>query len=58
MEKYKSKKMNASCFYGGSSYDKQESELWNGIDVLVGTPGRILDYIRKGALNVSKLRLV
>jgi len=57
-EKYKSKKMNVSCFYGGSPYDKQENELWNGIDILVGTPGRILDHMHRGALKMDKIKHV
>ena len=48
--------MNVSCFYGGSSYEKQENELWYGIDILVGTPGRILDLIQKQSLNASELK--
>ena len=49
-EKFKSRNMNVSCFYGGVPYEKQENELRQGIDVLIGTPGRILDHLKKGAL--------
>ena len=56
VEKYKPRKMTVSCFYGGAPYDKQEQELRNGINFLVGTPGRILDHINKGRLDVSKLK--
>lgn len=35
-----------------------ENAIRNGLDVLVGTPGRILDYVRKGSLNLSKLQHV
>ncbi|XP_047145195.1 nucleolar RNA helicase 2 isoform X1 [Hydra vulgaris] len=58
VEKYKPRQMTISCFYGGAPYDKQEQELRNGIDFLVGTPGRILDHINKGRLDVSKLQYV
>jgi len=54
--KYKSKKINVSCFYGGAPYEQQEYEMREGIDVLVGTPGRILDHLQKGRLEFSKLR--
>lgn len=54
--KYKSKKLNISCFYGGSAYEQQEQEMRAGIDILVGTPGRILDHIQKGNLDVSTLK--
>ena len=45
-----------SCFYGGSPYFQQEADLRNGIDILIGTPGRILDHIEKKNLDCSKLK--
>jgi len=56
--KYKAKKINVSCFYGGAPYEQQEKEMREGIDVLVGTPGRIMDYLQKGKLDFSKLKHV
>jgi hypothetical protein len=35
-----------------------ETAIRNGLDVVVGTPGRILDYVRKGTLDFSKLKYV
>ena len=55
-EKYKAKKISVSCFYGGAPYEQQEQEMREGIDVLVGTPGRIMDYLQKGKLDFSKLK--
>ncbi|XP_066931874.1 nucleolar RNA helicase 2-like isoform X1 [Clytia hemisphaerica] len=55
-EKYKAKKISVSCFYGGAPYEQQEHEMREGIDVLVGTPGRIMDYLHKGKLNFSNLK--
>jgi len=57
-EKFKSRKMAVSCFYGGSPYFQQEADMRNGIDVLIGTPGRILDFIEKGKLDCSSLKHV
>jgi len=57
-EKFKSRKMTVSCFYGGSPYWQQEEDMRNGIDVLVGTPGRILDFLEKGKLDSSGLKHV
>jgi len=57
-EKFKSRKMMVSCFYGGAPYFQQEADMRNGIDVLIGTPGRILDFIEKGKLNCSNLKHV
>lgn len=42
--------------YGGQAYDRQIKRLQKGVDVVVGTPGRLLDLIRKGILNLSELK--
>ena len=44
------------CIYGGSAYEPQESAIARGLDVVVGTPGRILDHMNKGALDLTKLK--
>ena len=41
-------------FHGGVSYDPQARALRNGIDVLVGTPGRVIDHINRGNLDLSE----
>lgn len=43
------------CVYGGSPYGPQEGALRRGVDVLVGTPGRIKDLMEKGTLKLDKL---
>lgn len=42
--------------YGGQSYGRQIRRLKKGVDVVVGTPGRMLDLIRKGELNLGQVR--
>jgi len=42
--------------YGGQSYDRQISRLERGVDIVVGTPGRMLDLINRGVLNLSTVR--
>jgi ATP-dependent RNA helicase DeaD len=44
--------------YGGQPYSPQLSRLKKGIDVVVGTPGRLLDLIRKNALDLSHVSTV
>ncbi|CAG8717887.1 9962_t:CDS:2, partial [Racocetra persica] len=46
------------CIYGGVAYDPQTQGLRNGIDVLVGTPGRILDHIDHGNLKLGDLKFI
>ncbi|XP_037102969.1 nucleolar RNA helicase 2 isoform X3 [Syngnathus acus] len=52
------KKLNISCFYGGVPYSPQFEAIRNGIDVLVGTPGRIKDLFEKRSLDLTKLKHV
>jgi ATP-dependent RNA helicase DeaD len=42
--------------YGGQSYGPQLSALRRGVHVIVGTPGRVIDHLEKGSLDLSKLK--
>lgn len=44
--------------YGGQAYGLQLRQLDRGVDVVVGTPGRLLDLIRKKLLNLSQVHYV
>ena len=48
--------VSSFCIYGGSAYEPQESAIARGLDVVVGTPGRILDHMNKGTLDLTKLK--
>ncbi|XP_035508267.1 nucleolar RNA helicase 2 [Morone saxatilis] len=52
------KRLSITCFYGGSSYNPQVDAIRNGIDILVGTPGRIKDHLQNNKLDLSKLKHV
>lgn len=47
--------MDHTCIYGGASYEPQKGALWRGLDVVVGTPGRIIDHIERGNLKLSEI---
>ncbi len=49
---------NVQCIaiYGGSSYGQQIWQLKRGVDVVVGTPGRLLDLLNRGLLDLSSIR--
>jgi ATP-dependent RNA helicase DeaD len=53
-----SKKINVLPIYGGSSYDNQIRQLRRGTQVVVGTPGRVIDHIKKGTLKLDKLKFL
>jgi ATP-dependent RNA helicase DeaD len=42
--------------YGGQSYQPQLSALKRGVHVVVGTPGRVIDHLERGSLDLSALR--
>src|ERR1700689_2251536 len=43
-------KLNMALLIGGVSYDDQDSKLLRGVDVLIATPGRLLDHCERGHL--------
>ncbi len=47
--------VNVLPVYGGSSYGPQLAGLKRGAQVVVGTPGRVIDHLEKGSLDVSHL---
>src|SRR5476649_1337298 len=49
------KGINVVALYGGQRYDVQLRALRQGPQVVVGTPGRLLDHLKRGTLNLSNL---
>ncbi|UCH97698.1 MAG: DEAD/DEAH box helicase, partial [Candidatus Aminicenantes bacterium] len=46
------------CFYGGVGYNNQERLLDKGVDIIVGTPGRLLDFHHKKKLDLNSIGFV
>ena len=44
--------------YGGTGYQQQRNELANGVDVLIGTPGRLIDYFKQGLFTLKNVEVV
>src|SRR6266404_3550135 len=44
--------------YGGQSYDRQIRALKQGAQIVIGTPGRILDHLSRGTLVLTNVRMV
>ena len=51
-------KLDNLVIFGGMDYQKQRRRLENPIDILVGTPGRIIDYSRNGYLKLAKTEIL
>ena len=49
--------MSVLAIYGGQSYRKQIGRLKQGVDVVAGTPGRLLDLINKGLIDLSNVEV-
>ncbi len=52
------KKLRVLPVYGGASIQRQIKALKGGTDVLVATPGRIIDHINRGTLSLSDIKMV
>ena len=44
--------------YGGQSYDRQFRALAAGVQIVIGTPGRVMDHMERGTLKLDQLKLV
>ncbi|MGD9020662.1 MAG: DEAD/DEAH box helicase [Lysobacterales bacterium] len=44
--------------YGGVDYDKQRKALQQGVDILIGTPGRLIDYLKQKVYNLRHIQVV
>jgi ATP-dependent RNA helicase RhlB len=44
--------------YGGTDYDKQRQQLVDGVDILIGTPGRIIDYFKQHVFDLRAAQAV
>jgi len=44
--------------YGGTDYDSQRQQLVEGVDVLIGTPGRIIDYFKQHVFDLRMAQVV
>lgn len=47
--------LNTVCIYGGVSYATQQNALSRGVDVVVGTPGRLIDLINNNTLKLGEV---
>ena len=54
----KYKKLRVLPVYGGASIERQIRELQNGAQIVVGTPGRIIDLIERRVLNLSYVKFL
>jgi len=44
--------------YGGTDYDKQRKQLGDGVDLLIGTPGRLIDYLKQNVYDLRAIQVI
>jgi len=49
--------LKTAVVYGGIDYEKQRKQLAEGVDILIGTPGRLIDYFKQKVFNLKKLEI-
>ena len=47
-----------AAIYGGTGYEAQREQLADGVDVVIGTPGRIIDLYKQGTLELARIEVV
>ncbi|KAJ8466167.1 hypothetical protein OPV22_028719 [Ensete ventricosum] len=50
--------LSTVCVYGGVSYNIQKNALIRGVDVVVGTPGRIIDLVNENSLRLGEVQFL
>src|SRR5687768_11564759 len=54
----KTRQVRVQTIYGGRAFEPQIDALHRGVDIVVGTPGRLLDLARQGHLDLSQVRVL
>ncbi|WP_448212375.1 ATP-dependent RNA helicase RhlB [Colwellia sp. MEBiC06753] len=54
----KSTGLRLGLVYGGEGYESQRQELEQGVDILIGTCGRLIDYFKQGIYQLSQIEVV
>ncbi|MDG2959199.1 ATP-dependent RNA helicase RhlB [Exercitatus varius] len=54
----KTSQLRIGLAYGGDGYDKQLKVIENGVDILIGTTGRIIDYVKQGIIRFNDIQVV
>ncbi|MBW3467272.1 DEAD/DEAH box helicase [Arthrospiribacter ruber] len=50
--------ISSTCIYGGEAIDRQIRSLRKGVQIVVGTPGRVMDHIDRGTLKLDMVRII
>jgi len=48
--------LKLALIYGGTDYDQQKQSISNGVDILIGTPGRLIDFFKQHVYNLKMVQ--
>ena len=54
----KASELKTALAYGGDGYDKQLQAIERGVDILIGTTGRVIDYVKQGVIGLDEIQVV
>lgn len=54
----KESRLKTALAYGGDGYDKQLQAIERGVDILIGTTGRVIDYVKQGIIGLDEIQVV
>ena len=54
----KQTRLKLALAYGGDGYDKQLKAIEAGVDILIGTTGRVIDYVKQGIIRLDDIQVV
>ena len=49
--------LKTALAYGGDGYDKQLKAIEDGADILIGTTGRVIDYVKQGIIRLNQIQM-
>ncbi len=49
---------NLGLVFGGTGYEQQRKQLEEGVDILIGTPGRLIDYFKQGIFDLKAVQVM
>lgn len=50
--------IKAALIYGGVDYEKQRNMLQGGVDIVIATPGRLIDFVKQGTIKLGEIEIM
>ncbi len=50
--------IKAALIYGGVDYEKQRNMLQGGVDIVIATPGRLIDFVKQGTVKLGEIEIM